>query len=391
MIPRYARKDMTAIWSEQNKFQIWCEIEVLVCEALANIGQIPAAVATRMRKNVPQHFYHVDVEAICAIEAETHHDVIAFLTYLTQFLGKDSRFMHMGMTSSDVLDTCLSVQLVQATDILLAELDRLLNALKDKAFAHRNTLCIGRSHGIHAEPTTFGLKMAYAYAEFHRHKIRLEQARESIAVCTISGAIGTYAYIDPEVEKYVAHKLGLLPEMIATQVIARDRHAHFFNVLALIASSNERLAVEIRHLQRTEVGEVYEPFGSAQKGSSAMPHKRNPVLSENITGLSRLIRSYAHPAMENIVLWHERDISHSSVERVIAPDATIALDFSLDRMTGVIENLNVNVQGMEANMAASRGLFFSPLFVFLSPFFRPLLVFLSPFFRPLFVFLFPFL
>ncbi|MCG5476517.1 MAG: adenylosuccinate lyase, partial [Sinorhizobium fredii] len=332
MIPRYSRPEMVAIWSPETKFRIWFEIEAHACDALAEIGVIPKEAAkTIWEKGGAAEF---DVARIDEIEAVTKHDVIAFLTHLAEFVGPDSRFVHQGMTSSDVLDTCFNVQLVRATDLLLADLDRLLEALKRRAFEHKDTVTIGRSHGIHAEPTTFGVKLALAYAEFDRCKQRLLAAREEIATCAISGAVGTFANIDPRVEEHVAEALGLKPEPVSTQVIPRDRHAMYFATLGVIASSIERLATEIRHLQRTEVLEAEEYFSPGQKGSSAMPHKRNPVLTENLTGLARMVRAFVVPAMENVALWHERDISHSSVERMIGPDATVTLDFALARLTG---------------------------------------------------------
>ncbi|KGE00486.1 adenylosuccinate lyase [Rhizobium sp. YS-1r] len=354
MIPRYSRPEMVAIWSPETKFRIWFEIEAHACDALAAIGVIPKSAAeTIWEKGGKAQF---DVARIDEIEAVTKHDVIAFLTHLAEFVGPDSRFIHQGMTSSDVLDTCFNVQLVRATDILLADIDRLLEALKRRAFEHKDTVTIGRSHGIHAEPTTFGVKLAQAYAEFDRNKTRLMEARDEIATCAISGAVGTFANIDPRVEEHVAAAMGLKPEPVSTQVIPRDRHAMFFATLGVIASSIERLAVEIRHLQRTEVLEAEEYFSPGQKGSSAMPHKRNPVLSENLTGLARMVRSYAIPAMENVALWHERDISHSSVERMIGPDATITLDFALARLTSLIDKLLVYPENMMKNMNKFRGL-----------------------------------
>ncbi len=357
MIPRYSRPEMVAIWSPETRFRIWFEIEAHACDALAEIGVIPKEAArTIWEKGGAATF---DIDRIDEIERETRHDVIAFLTHLAEFVGPDSRFIHQGMTSSDVLDTCLSVQLVRATDILLADIDALLAALKKRAFEHKDTVTIGRSHGIHAEPTTFGVKLALAYAEFSRCRERLVHAREEIATCAISGAVGTFANIDPRVEEHVAAKLGLKPEPVSTQVIPRDRHAMFFATLGVIASSIERLATEIRHLQRTEVLEAEEYFSPGQKGSSAMPHKRNPVLTENLTGLARMVRSMAMPAMENVALWHERDISHSSVERMIGPDATITLDFALARLTGVVEKLVVYPDNMLKNMNRFRGLIHS--------------------------------
>ena len=355
MVPRYARPAMSAIWEPEAKFRIWFEIEAHATEKLGELGVVPNSAAKALWDwwaTDPK----IDVEAIDAIEAVTKHDVIAFLTWVAEQVGDEARFMHQGMTSSDVLDTTLAVQLARASDILLEDLDALLAALKRRAEEHKYTATIGRSHGIHAEPTTFGLKLAQAYAEFDRCKARLEAARAEIATCAISGAVGTFANIDPAVEEHVAEKLGLTPEPISTQVIPRDRHAMFFSVLAVIASSMERLAVEIRHLQRTEVLEAEEFFSPGQKGSSAMPHKRNPVLTENLTGQARVIRGYAVPALENVALWHERDISHSSVERYIGPDATIALDFSLARLTGVVDKLLVYPERMQKNLDKMGGL-----------------------------------
>ncbi|MBX8826997.1 adenylosuccinate lyase [Ochrobactrum sp. SFR4] len=354
MIPRYSRPEMVAIWSPETKFRIWFEIEAHACDALAEIGVIPKESAkTIWEKGGAAKF---DVARIDEIEAVTKHDVIAFLTHLAEFVGPDSRFIHQGMTSSDVLDTCFNVQLMRASDLLLADLDKLLAALKTRAYEHKDTITIGRSHGIHAEPITFGVKMALAYAEFERCRARLVAAREEIATCAISGAVGTFANIDPRVEEHVAKSLGMKAEPVSTQVIPRDRHAMYFSVLAVIASSVERLAVEIRHLQRTEVLEAEEYFSPGQKGSSAMPHKRNPVLTENLTGLARMVRSMALPAMENVALWHERDISHSSVERMIGPDATVTLDFALARLTSVIEKLLVYPENMMNNLNKFRGL-----------------------------------
>ena len=355
MILRYARPEMTAIWSAENRFSIWFEIEAHATDALAQLGTVPQSAAKALWDwwaTKPT----IDVAAIDAIEAVTKHDVIAFLTWVAENVGDEARFMHQGMTSSDVLDTCLAVQLAQAADILLADLDALLAAIKRRAFEHKLTPTIGRSHGIHAEPVTFGLKMAEAYAEFSRCKARLQAARAEIATCAISGAVGTFANIDPRVEAHVAAKLGLSIEPVSTQVIPRDRHAMFFAVLGVIASSIERLSVEVRHLQRTEVLEAEEYFSPGQKGSSAMPHKRNPVLTENLTGLARMVRSAVTPAMENVALWHERDISHSSVERFIGPDATITLDFALARLTGVIDKLLVYPQRMQKNLDRMGGL-----------------------------------
>ncbi len=356
MIPRYARPDMVAIWEPQTRFRIWYEIEAHACDAQAALGVIPQAASDAVwsARNVA-----FDVARIDEIERETRHDVIAFLTHLAEHVGPEARFVHQGMTSSDVLDTAFGVQLTRAADILLADIDALLAALKRRAFEHRDTVCIGRSHGIHAEPTTFGLKMAQAYAEMARNRARLQAARAEVAVCAISGAVGTFANIDPAVEAHVAEKMGLAVEPISTQVIPRDRHAAFFTALAVIASSIERIATEIRHLQRTEVLEAEEYFAPGQKGSSAMPHKRNPVLTENLTGLARLVRGMCIPALENVALWHERDISHSSVERGIGPDATVTLDFALARLTGVIDRLLVYPETMQANMNRFRGLIHS--------------------------------
>ena len=357
MIPRYARQPMVDIWSPQTKFRIWFEIEAHACDAQANLGVIPKEAAEAVWARGGEATF--DIDRIDEIERETKHDVIAFLTHLAEIVGPEARLVHQGMTSSDVLDTCLAVQLTRAADILLQDLDGLLAALERRAREHKMTVCIGRSHGIHAEPVTFGLKLAQAYAEFDRAKQRLLAARADIATCALSGAVGTFANIDPAVEAHVATKLGLTAEPISTQVIPRDRHAMFFATLAVVASSVERLATEIRHLQRTEVLEVEEYFSPGQKGSSAMPHKRNPVLTENLTGLARMVRSYALPAMENVALWHERDISHSSVERYIGPDATITLDFALARLTSVIDKLLVYPDRMEANMNKLGGLMHS--------------------------------
>ena len=354
MIPRYSRPEMVAIWSPETRFQIWFEIEAHACDALAELGVIPKSAAeTIWAKGGPATF---DVDRIDEIERVTKHDVIAFLTHLAEIVGDDARFVHQGMTSSDVLDTCLSVQLARATDILIAGVDRLLAALEKRAFEHKDTVTIGRSHGIHAEPTTFGVKLALAHAEFARCRARLVAARAEIATCAISGAVGTFANIDPRVEEHVAKALGLTVEPVSTQVIPRDHHAMYFATLGVVASSIERLATEVRHLQRTEVLEAEEYFSPGQKGSSAMPHKRNPVLTENLTGLARMVRAYAMPAMENVALWHERDISHSSVERMIGPDATVTLDFALNRLAGVIENLVVYPANMEKNLNKFRGL-----------------------------------
>ncbi|MCB1499437.1 MAG: adenylosuccinate lyase [Bauldia sp.] len=354
MIPRYSRPEMAAIWSPETRFRIWFEIEAAALDGMAEIGAVPKEAARAVRERGEAAVF--DVARIDEIERETRHDVIAFLTHLAEIVGPESRYVHQGLTSSDVLDTCLSVQLVRAADLLLADVDALLAALKRRAHEYKDTVCIGRSHGIHAEPTTFGLKLAFAYAEFARSRRRLHAAREEVAVAAISGAVGTFANIDPRVEAHVARALGLRPEAISTQVIPRDRHAMYFATLGVVASSVERLATEIRHLQRTEVREAEEFFSPGQKGSSAMPHKRNPVLSENLTGLARLVRSMALPAMEDVALWHERDISHSSVERVIGPDATIALDFALVRLTGLIDKLLVYPEAMQRNLDQLGGL-----------------------------------
>ncbi len=354
MIPRYTRPEMSAIWSDESKYRIWFEIEAHACDALAALGVIPKEAAENIWKKGA-----FNAERIDEIERTTKHDVIAFLTNLAEYIGDDARFLHQGMTSSDVLDTCLSVQLARASDILIADLDQLLAAIKRRAIEHKHTITVGRSHGIHAEPVTFGLKLATYYAEFSRNKERLIAARKEIATCAISGAVGTFANINPEVERYVAAKMQLAVEPVSTQIIPRDRHAMYFATLAVIASSLERFATEIRHLQRTEVLEAEEYFSPGQKGSSAMPHKRNPVLSENVTGLARLMRGYALPALENVALWHERDISHSSVERMIAPDATVTLDFALARMTNIIDKLVIYPNRMSENMNQLGGLVFS--------------------------------
>ena len=354
MIPRYSRPEMVAIWSPETKFRIWFEIEAYACDALADLGVIPKSAAqTIWEKGGSATF---DVARIDEIEAVTKHDVIAFLTHLAEFVGPDSRFVHQGMTSSDVLDTTLNIQLVRAADLLLADMDRVLTALKTRAFEHKNAVRIGRSHGIHAEPTTMGLTFARFYAEMHRNRERLVNARAEIATGAISGAVGTFANIDPRVEEHVCEKLGLIPEPVSTQVIPRDRHAMFFAVLGVIASSIENVAIEIRHMQRTEVLEAEEFFSPGQKGSSAMPHKRNPVLTENLTGLARLVRMSVVPAMENVALWHERDISHSSLERAIGPDTTVTLDFALNRLAGVLEKLVIYPDNMLKNMNKFRGL-----------------------------------
>jgi adenylosuccinate lyase len=353
MIPRYSRPEMAAIWAPETRFRIWFEIEAHALDAMADLGIVPASAAEAVWKARDAEF---DVGRIDEIEREVKHDVIAFLTHLAEHVGPEARFLHQGMTSSDVLDTCFSVQLVRAADVLLNDLSGLLRALRKRALEHKDTICIGRSHGIHAEPTTFGLKLAQAHAEFQRNRDRLRMARHDIATCAISGAVGTFANVDPAVEAHVAAQLGLDPEPISSQIIPRDRHAFFFATLGVIASSVERLATEIRHLQRTEVAEAEEYFAPGQKGSSAMPHKRNPVLTENLTGLARLVRAYSVPAMENVALWHERDISHSSVERNIGPDATVTLDFALARLAGVIENLAVYPEAMLRNLNSTHGL-----------------------------------
>jgi len=358
MIPRYSRPQMAAIWEPENYFRIQLDIEAYACEAQEKLGIIPAGTAKALRERGK-----FEVERIREIEREVHHETIAFLTNLAEHVGPEARFVHQGMTSSDVLDTCLAVQLTQAADILLADLDAVLAALKRRAIEHKYTPMVARSHGVHAEPTTFGLKLAGHYAEFARNRERLVAARKEIATCQISGAVGTFANIDPKVEAYVAKKLGLAPEPVSTQIIPRDRHAAFFMALALIAAAIERFATELRHLQRTELREASEFFAAGQKGSSAMPHKRNPVLSENLTGLSRVIRSAVIPALENVVTWHERDISHSSVERFIAPDATVTLDFALHRLAGIIDRMIVDPERMKANLDALGGLVDSQRFL----------------------------
>ncbi|MHC2626882.1 adenylosuccinate lyase [Bradyrhizobium huanghuaihaiense] len=354
MIPRYTRPEMASIWEPQTRFKIWFEIEAHAADALAELGTIPKEAAKTVWAKAKDATF--DVARIDEIERETKHDVIAFLTHLAEIVGPEARFVHQGMTSSDVLDTCLNVQLTRAADLLLADLDKVLAALKKRAFEHKMTPTIGRSHGIHAEPVTFGLKLAYAHAEFSRAKERLIAARKEVATCAISGAVGTFAQIDPRVEEHVAKAMGLVPEPISTQVIPRDRHAMYFSTLGVIASSVERIAVEIRHMQRTEVLEAEEFFSEGQKGSSAMPHKRNPVLSENLTGLSRMVRAYVTPALENVVLWHERDISHSSAERMMGPDATVTLDFALVRLAGLIDKLLVYPANMQKNLDRLGGL-----------------------------------
>jgi adenylosuccinate lyase len=354
MIPRYTRPEMASIWEAQTRFKIWFEIEAHAADAQAELGVIPKEAAKAIWAKAKNATF--DVARIDEIERETRHDVIAFTTHLAEIVGPEARFVHQGMTSSDVLDTCLNVQLTRAADILIADVDKLLAALKRRAFEHKMTPTIGRSHGIHAEPVTFGLKLAYAYAEFSRARERLVAARKEVATCAISGAVGTFAQIDPRVEEHVAKAMGLRPEPISTQVIPRDRYAMYFAVLGVVASSVERLATEIRHLQRTEVLEAEEFFSEGQKGSSAMPHKRNPVLSENLTGLSRMVRAYVTPALENVVLWHERDISHSSAERMIGPDATVTLDFALNRLAGLVEKLLVYPANMQKNLDRLGGL-----------------------------------
>ena len=354
MIPRYSRDIVTNIWSQESKYKIWLDIEIYAAEAMEKYKIIPKGVAAKVRKKSK-----INVKRIDDIEKITKHDVIAFLTSIAEKVGPEAKFLHQGMTSSDVLDTCFNIQLQKAGTILLEDLNQILKTLKQKAYKHKHTICMGRSHGIHAEPITFGLKLATYYEEFKRNKKRLEAAIKEISTCAISGAVGTFAHLSPKVEQYVAKKLKLIAEPISTQIIPRDRHAQFFSTLGIIASSAERLATEIRHLQRTEVLEAEEYFASGQKGSSAMPHKRNPVLTENITGLARMVRSYVFPAMENIVLWHERDISHSSVERNIGPDATVTLDFLLNRLNGVVKNLVVHKDNMLTNMNKFKGLVFS--------------------------------
>jgi len=354
MIPRYSRTEMARIWEPETKFRIWLKIEIYAAEAMAELGLIPKEAAAAAKKRGG-----FDIDRIDAIEREVKHDVIAFLTSVAEHVGPEARFLHAGLTSSDVLDTCFNVQLVEAADLLIADLDALLAALKERAYEHKDTITVGRSHGVHAEPTTFGLKLAVAYAEFSRARERMVRAREEVATCAISGAVGTFAHVDPRVEAYVAKKLKLTPEPISTQVVPRDRHAAYFATLAVVASSVERLATEIRHLQRTEVLEAEEYFSAGPKGSSAMPHKRNPVLSENLTGLARVVRGYALPALEDVALWHERDISHSSVERVIGPDATIALDFALHRLAQIVKGLVVYPERMRANLDRLGGLIHS--------------------------------
>ena len=354
MIPRYTRPEMAAIWDPQTRFRIWFEIEAHATDALAELGVVPKEAARTLWEKGKNATF--DIARIDEIEREVKHDVIAFLTHLAEIVGPEARFVHQGMTSSDVLDTCLNVQLVRAADLLIADVDKVRAALKRRAFEHKMTPTVGRSHGIHAEPTTFGLKLASAYAEFSRARARLEAARKEVATCAISGAVGTFAQIDPRVEAHVAKAMGLEVEPVSTQVIPRDRHAMYFATLGVVASSVERLATEIRHLQRTEVMEAEEYFAPGQKGSSAMPHKRNPVLSENLTGLARMVRAYVTPALENVALWHERDISHSSVERMIGPDATVTLDFALNRLAGLVERLVVYPENMKRNLDRLGGL-----------------------------------
>jgi len=354
MVPRYSRKEMVEIWSDVSKYSIWLDIEIHALEGMEKVGIVPVGTAKVVKKKAK-----FDSERIDEIEAEIKHDVLAFLTNISESVGPEARFIHQGMTSSDVLDTCLNIQLKRAGELLLKDMDLLLSSIKSQALKHKKTICVGRSHGIHAEPTTFGLKMLQAYAEFSRNKKRLELSVEEISSCAISGSVGTFANIDPSVEKYVADALGLKIEPVSTQIIPRDRHAAFFSTLGIIASSVERLATEIRHLQRSEVLEVEEFFSSKQKGSSSMPHKRNPVLTENLTGLARVVRSSVMPALENISLWHERDISHSSVERFIGPDATITMDFALNRLNNVVENMVVYPDNMIKNLEKFNGLIFS--------------------------------
>ncbi len=354
MIKRYSRKEIAKIWEEKNKYEVWLDIEIAVAQAMEKLEIIPKGVASKVKKKGK-----INVDRIHKIENKVHHDVIAFLTSITEKVGKEGKFLHQGMTSSDVLDTCFNFQLVQASKILNKDIDEILKVLKNKSLKYKNTICVGRSHGIHAEPTTFGLKFASYYEEFKRNKKRLENAIKEISTCAISGAVGTFANIDPKIEAFVAKKLGLKVEPISSQVIPRDRHAYYFSILAIIAGSIERVAIEIRNLQRTEIQEVEEFFHRKQKGSSAMPHKKNPILSENITGLTRLIRSYVAPSLENIALWHERDISHSSVERNIGPDATVTLDFALHRLKNILTNINIYPKKMLKNLEITKGLIFS--------------------------------
>ena len=354
MIKRYSRKEIAKIWEEKNKYEVWLDIEIAVAQAMEKLKIIPKGVASKVKKKGK-----INVDRIHKIENKVHHDVIAFLTSITEKVGKEGKFLHQGMTSSDVLDTCFNFQLVQASKILNKDIDEILKVLKNKSLKYKYTICVGRSHGIHAEPTTFGLKFASYYEEFKRNKKRLENAIKEISTCAISGAVGTFANIDPKIEAFVAKKLGLKVEPISSQVIPRDRHAYYFSILAIIAGSIERVAIEIRNLQRTEIQEVEEFFHRKQKGSSAMPHKKNPILSENITGLTRLIRSYVAPSLENIALWHERDISHSSVERNIGPDATVTLDFALHRLKNILTNINIYPKKMLKNLEITKGLIFS--------------------------------
>jgi len=354
MIERYSRKEVKKIWEEKNKYQIWLDIEIAAAQAMEKYKIIPKGISSKVRKKAK-----IDVDRIHQIENKVHHDVIAFLTSVTEKVGNEGKFLHKGMTSSDVLDTCFNIQLVQASKILIKDIDEILNVLKNKSLKYKKTICIGRSHGIHAEPTTFGLKLAGFYEEFKRNKKRLISAVKEISTCAISGAVGTYANVDPRVESYVAKKFNLMVEPVSTQVIPRDRHAYYFSVLAIIGGSIERVATEIRNLQKTELQEVAEFFDKKQKGSSAMPHKKNPILSENLTGLARMVRSYVVPALENISLWHERDISHSSVERNIGPDSTITLDFALNRLANILSNMGVYPEKMLKNLNISNGLIFS--------------------------------
>jgi adenylosuccinate lyase len=354
MIERYSRKEIKNIWSEKNKYKIWLDIEIAAALAMEKVKAIPKGVSAKVKKKAV-----INVKRINKIESKVHHDVIAFLTSITEKVGPEGRFLHKGMTSSDVLDTCFNIQLSQSSKIIIKDIDEILRVLKNKSFKYKNTICIGRSHGIHAEPTTFGLKLASFYEEFKRNKKRLESATREISTCAISGAVGTFANVDPKIESFVAKKLNLRVEPISTQIIPRDRHAYFFSVLGIIAGSVERVATEIRNLQRTELQEVEEFFDKRQKGSSAMPHKKNPILSENLTGLARMIRSYVVPALENISLWHERDISHSSVERNIGPDSTITLDFALNRLKNILENMNIYPKKMLKNLNITNGLIFS--------------------------------
>ncbi len=354
MIERYSRKEIKNIWDDKNKYQIWLKIEIAAAQAMEKLKLIPRGVAAKTKRKAK-----INVERIHKIESKVHHDVIAFLTSITERVGEEGKFLHKGMTSSDVIDTCFNLQLLQSSKIINNDIDQLLKVLKQKSFKYKNTVCIGRSHGIHAEPTTFGLKLATYYEEFKRNKKRLKSAMDEVSTCAISGAVGTFANLDPKIESYVAKKLGLKVEPISTQIIPRDRHAYYFSVLGVIASSIERVATEIRNLQKTELQEVEEYFDKKQKGSSAMPHKKNPILSENLTGLARMVRSYVVPALENVSLWHERDISHSSVERNIGPDSTITLDFALNRLKNILQNMNVYPKRMLKNLNITNGLIFS--------------------------------